>query len=71
MSIDHRSLRQALRTLDEAPKKITQAKRQYSADLEEIRKLEKTGNYSPNYILREKEKSKKSATGLLKRLQNP
>lgn len=58
MSIDHRSLRQALRTLDEAPKKIAHAKTQYSADLEEIRKLERSGNYSPNYINSAKAKAK-------------
>ena len=58
MSIDHKALKQALRTLDEAPKKITQAKRQYSADLEEIRKLEKSGNYSPNYIAKAKADAK-------------
>ena len=58
MSIDHRALKQALRTLDEAPKKIAQAKTQYSADLEEIRKLERSGNYSPNYINNAKAKAK-------------
>ena len=68
MSIDHRSLRQALRTLDEAPKKITQAKRQYSADLEEIRKLEKTGNYSPNYIAKAKADAKEKRDRAVKTL---
>ncbi len=58
MSIDHKALKQALRTLDEAPKKIAQAKTQYSADLEEIRKLERSGNYSPNYINNAKAKAK-------------
>ena len=68
MSIDHRSLRQALRTLDEAPKKITQAKRQYSADLEEIRKLERSGNYSPNYIAKAKADAKEKRDRAVKTL---
>lgn len=68
MSIDHKSLKQALRTLDEAPKKISQAKRQYSADLEEIRKLEKTGNYSPNYIAKAKADAKEKRDRAVKTL---
>lgn len=68
MSIDHKALKQALRTLDEAPKKISQAKRQYSADLEEIRKLEKTGNYSPNYIAKAKADAKEKRDRAVKTL---
>ena len=66
--IDHKALKQALRTLDEAPKKISQAKRQYSADLEEIRKLEKTGNYSPNYLTKAKADAKEKRDRAVKTL---
>lgn len=68
MSIDHKALKQALRTLDEAPKKISQAKRQYSADLEEIRKLEKTGNYSPNYLTKAKADAREKRDRTIKTL---
>lgn len=68
MSINHAALKQALRTLDESPKRITQAKQQYSTDLEEIRKLERTGNYSPNYIAKAKADAKEKRDRTIKTL---
>ena len=44
----------ALKSLDEGPRKIEAALETYKSDLSAIRDLEKSGNYSPNYVNRMK-----------------
>ena len=66
--IDHAKLKSALKTLDSAPKAINAAKSKYTSELQTIRELEKGGNYSPNYINRQKEAAKKERDRTVKSL---
>ena len=68
MAIDHKALRQALKTLDSAPKEITRAKERYTQQLAEIRKREASGDAAPNEIKRAREKAKAERDRVVKAL---
>lgn len=68
MAIDHKALKQALKTLDSAPKEITRAKERYSQQLAEIRKREASGDAAPNQIKQAREKAKAERDRVVKAL---
>ena len=53
--IDHKDLAKALRVLAESPKKIAEAETKCKAALAEIKERERSGNWSPNAIKRDRD----------------